>query len=347
MLRSVTFATPITHPRHHVRRIADIRFRHVHCCAARPATTSEDVQRKSFDVDSFFLLLQNSQESMCKELEAWDASGSAFCRDSWSRDDGSQGLTRVLQGGSLLEKAGVNTSLVQGILTPTRAQAMRSRGRACEAGVEYRAAALSFVLHFQSPFLPTLRGDVRVFATGNEYWGGGGVDLTPFYVDVDQCAEWHRYWKTICDEFDASYYDIFSAQCNDYFFLPMRQQWRGVGGLFFDDLCLPEGELVRLHSRLLASFIDSYRPILEKHKDRPYSEEEKNFQRRRRTIYLEFNLVEDRGVRFGLGKDPARTDSIMISAPPSCIWEYGYKPKAGSPEEDSIKLLSTPPRKWC
>jgi coproporphyrinogen III oxidase len=174
------------------------------------------------DVATFFDGLKTVQASMCHQLEALDGGSEVFCADAWNRDNGSHGLTRVLQGGSVLEKAGVNVSFVQGNLTPERALAMRSRGRECDAGSPYQAAALSFVLHCQSPFLPTLRGDVRVFATGDECWGGGGVDLTPFYVDEEQFMAFHKFWKGVCDGFDPSYYKSFSKACNDYFYIPFR-----------------------------------------------------------------------------------------------------------------------------
>lgn len=313
---------------------------------------SAAAQAPSFDVDAFFRRLQSAQKSICSELELLDGGGATFCSDSWSRKaDGSHGLTRVLQGGQVFEKAGVNTSLVQGVLSSERAAAMRSRGRVCDAGAPYRAAALSFVLHCHSPFMPTLRGDVRVFRLANgEFWGGGGCDLTPCYFDDDTvtlAGDWHRHWKRVCDASDATYYERFKRNCDEYFYLPMRAQWRGVGGLFWDDLKLPEEELCTLMYRVLDEFIPSYQPIVAACRDRPYSPGQKRFQRLRRTVYLEFNLTQDRGVRFGLGKDPSRTDAIMISAPPSCDWEYGWQPEPGSPEEHAIHVLSRPPRSWC
>lgn len=208
--------------------------------------------------------------------------------------------------------------------------------------------------------------------------------MTPFYLDTEMLAlagDWHRHWKGVCDEFDESYYPAFKKNCDDYFYLPMREQWRGVGGLFFDDLKLPESSLTRLLYKVLDEFVPSYLPILSANRDKPYTSAQKRFQRLRRTIYLEFNLTTDRGVRFGLGKDASRTDAIMISAPPSCKfvpgaqtsrrsadrlipeqtdltvfafsaattgdWEYGWRPEEGSPEEEALIILSNPPRDWC
>jgi hypothetical protein len=185
-------------------------------------STSPPQAPTKLDVPKFFDTLKVAQRSMCETLEGLDGGCQVFCADSWSREDGSHGLTRVLQGGNVLEKAGVNVSFVQGILTKERAMAMRSRGRECDAGSVYEAAALSFVLHFQSPFLPTLRGDVRVFAIGDEAWGGGGVDLTPFYVDIPLFTGFHKFWRDICDDFDETYYKKFSKACDDYFYIPFR-----------------------------------------------------------------------------------------------------------------------------
>lgn len=192
---------------------------------------------------------------------------------------------------------------------------------------------------------------MRVFALDNgEFWGGGGVDLTPFYLGADMRAlvsDWHRHWREVCDGFDTAYYPAFKQACDDYFYLPMREQWRGVGGIFFDDLQLAEGELTRFLYALLDNVTASYAPILAANRETPYTAEQKRFQRLRRAIYLEFNLTTDRGVRAGLGADAARTEAIMISAPPSCDWEYGWRPAAGSAEAEAVDILSAPPRAWC
>lgn len=301
----------------------------------------------SFDIARFSKLLYDEQSRMCTELERLDGSG-VFSADAWKREDGSKGLSRVMQGGSIWEKAGVNISVVTGVLSEERAGAMRARGRECDAGVVYNAAALSFVLHANSPFVPTLRGDVRVFAAGGEFWGGGGVDLTVFYVDEAQISAFHRFWKDACDAFDPTYYTQFKDNCDRYFYLPFRGESRGVGGLFYDELELEESKLVAFQRVLLTGFIPSFQPILNSNRGLPYSEEQKRWQRIRRGRYLEFNLLQDRGVRFGVaGATPSRFDSIMISAPPSIEWPYAHKPDVGSPEADTIALLTSPPRSWA
>lgn len=229
--------------------------------------------------------LLDAQRAMCARIEGFDGDAT-FSSNPWAQHTGSKGLTRVLQGGNVFEKAGVNTSLVRGTLSRERAVAMRSRGRSCDEGSTYEATALSFVLHANSPFVPTLRGDVRVFATKTEWWGGGGVDLTPAYIDEDQITDFHNHWKTFCDSFDASYYPNFKKQCDEYFYLPARAEHRGVGGLFFDDLVLPREQLSQLLLGMTREFLPSFQPILEKHSSRSWTEEQKKFQRIRRGRYI-------------------------------------------------------------
>lgn len=254
----------------------------------------------------------------------------------------------VLQDGKIFEKAGVNISQVSGTLSESRAAAMTSRGRHISAGMSYEAAALSFVLHAQSPFLPTLRGDVRIFAAGGQAWGGGGCDLTIFYVDRPSFRQFHTHWRDVCDTFDPALYAQFKTQCDDYFYLPARAEHRGVGGLFYDDVQLPDGaQLFDFQKAILENFLPSFSHILHKHGQRQWSEKQKKWQRIRRGRYIEFNLLNDRGVRFGLaGAPPWRTDSIMISAPPSVEWPHNFVPDAGSPEEEALQLLSGSPLDW-
>jgi coproporphyrinogen III oxidase len=242
-----------------------------------------------FDVARFFEHLREAQSAICGTLESLEA-GSRFRSDPWIRASNGSGVTRVLQDGALFEKAGVNISLVHGRLTEERAQAMQTRGRICEAGSEFQAAALSFVLHAQSPFIPTLRGDIRVFATGHrgsgQYWGGGGVDLTPVYINETQIRDFHCHLKRVCDKVDTSYYHQFKKQCDDYFYLPARGEWRGVGGLFFDDLALQSEDLTQFLVTLSSEFIPSYLPIVVQNRDIAWTEDQKKFQRIRRGRYI-------------------------------------------------------------
>jgi coproporphyrinogen III oxidase len=241
------------------------------------------------DVGKFFEQLRETQTKMCFALEALDEH-SKFSADPWSKETLGSGLTRVLQDGKLFEKAGVNVAFVHGALSEERARAMQTRGRKCKAGAKYQAAALSFVFHAQSPFIPTLRGDVRIFAMDNEvgnlFWGGGGIDLTPFYINEAQISEFHQHWKRVCDNFDLSYYRHFKQQCDDYFYLPARGEWRGVGGLFFDDLVLNQDELVRFLIALSTEFIPSFMPILTSNRGIPWTPAQKRFQRIRRGRYI-------------------------------------------------------------
>lgn len=247
----------------------------------------------------------------------------------------------------MFEKAGVNVSFVHGVLSEERASAMASRGRSIPSGTEYRAAALSFVLHAQSPFIPTLRGDVRIFAAGGHVWGGGGADLTVFYVDKPAFVQFHRHWQHVCAQFDPSFYPSFKKQCDDYFYIPSRGEHRGIGGIFYDDLLLPGESLYNFQETVMTHFIPSFQHILENNRERRWTEAQKRWQRIRRGRYLEFNLLNDRGVRFGLaGAPPSRTDAIMISAPPSVEWPYGFSPKPGTPEHETQQLLSGPPIDW-
>lgn len=255
----------------------------------------------------------------------------------------------MLQNGGIFEKAGVNVSVVEGILSQERANSLASRGRDdIQAGASYRAAALSFVLHTQSPHLPTLRGDVRVFASGSSVWGGGGADLTIFYVDRPSFKIFHQHWRDVCNKLDTSLYNRFKRQCDDYFYIPSRAEYRGVGGIFYDNMEWAPQELFDFQETVLQNFLPSYQHIINKHGRQPWTADQKRWQRIRRGRYIEFNLLNDRGVRFGLaGAPPWRTDAIMISAPPSVEWPYNFKPTNDSPEEETLNLISGKPIDWA
>lgn len=300
----------------------------------------------------FEAFLYDSQETICTQLEQLDT-GAKFCVDDWAHDTG-KGRTRVLQDGNVFEKAGVNISVVQGTLSGERARAMSKRGRdGVEQGKSYQAAALSLVLHTQSPFVPTLRGDVRVFSISSSVWAGGGTDLTMYYIDRPAFTAFHKQWrKTLCDNNVNTYNDM-KHQCDDYFFLPSRQEHRGVGGIFYDDVeahHLPSHlSLFQFQKLVLLNMLPIFTEhVLNPNMNREYSSEQKRWQRIRRGRYLEFNLLNDRGVRFGLASAPAwRTDSIMISAPPSVEFPYHYNPDPSSPEAQAVQLLSSTPIDWA
>lgn len=313
------------------------------------------------DFDDF---VQVMQDRICKEAASADGSGKEFIVDRWDRGEGGKngfGITRVLQGGDLLEKAAANVSVVRGNLTPARAQAMSSRGRDVDpnGGQAYSAAALSLVFHSASPMVPTFRADVRYFQVeGGDGWYGGGADLTPYYLEDEDARDFHSFWKSQCDAFGGHLYPAYKKWCDDYFYIPMRKEHRGVGGIFFDDLMAnpaaegiagdeslvtcedPGGFTQSVAENLMASFL----PIAERRRNVDYTDEQRHWQLLRRGRYLEFNLLYDRGVKFGL--DGGRVESIMVSAPPMIAWDYNVVPEEGSREEYLIDVLKSP-REWA
>ncbi|KAI0567792.1 Coproporphyrinogen 3 oxidase [Gracilaria domingensis] len=300
---------------------------------------------ESSEFKAFCTLVRNSQERLCETLESVDGS-SKFSSDEWKSERGG-GLTRVLQNGLVFEKAGVNVSVVKGTLSVARAEALRKRRKPASPGEPYSAAALSFVLHAQSPHVPTLRGDVRMFSTNEGFSVGGGVDLTVFYVNREQIMTYHQHWKAVCDLYDAKLYYKLKKQCDEYFFIPSRAEYRGAGGLFYDDLELPRCQYIPFTTTMLKNFLPSYLPILQDNVALPFTAVQKRWQRIRRGRYLEFNLLNDRGVRFGLaGAHHSRTDSIMISAPPSVEWPYRYEVQSNSPEWKTLEFLQGEPIDW-
>lgn len=283
------------------------------------------------------------------------SSNAKFVTDRWEREnDSGFGITRVLEGGDVVEKAASNVSIIRGTLTKARAQAMSSRGRPTidpNGGQAYSAAAMSLVFHSAHPHIPTLRADVRVFEVEGQKWFGGGCDLTPFYVHEEDFHEFHGYWKGVCDAFtpDGSSYDAYKAWCDDYFYIPARKEHRGIGGIFFDDL---DDESVGTRATNAEEYVrnvgngilPSWMPIVERRRDMAVVEEERAWQLLRRGRYLEFNLLYDRGVKFGL--EGGRIESIMVSAPPLISWKYNVVPEAGSEEAELLALLTDKPRCW-
>lgn len=292
------------------------------------------------------------QRRIVQEAEELDGSGIKFVQDRWEREEGNEnagyGIACVLEGGEVLEKAASNVSIIRGVLTPARAKAMSSRGRSCidpEGGQPYSAAAMSLVFHSAHPHIPTLRADVRVFQVDDQKWFGGGCDLTPFYSFESDFVEFHRYWKALCDGYDATLYPAYKKWCDEYFYIPARKEHRGVGGIFFDDLDSdvgtfdPEDFVMDVGKGILPS----WKNIVERRRSQAFSQEERDWQLIRRGRYLEFNLLYDRGVKFGL--EGGRIESIMVSAPPLIAWKYNVVPKEGSEEENLVQLLKQP-REW-
>ncbi len=279
---------------------------------------------------------ESLQTSLCEQLERLDAT-SQFQLDRWVRPGGGGGLTAVLAGDGLFEKAGVNTSAVWGEFDDA---ALRKLG-----GTERRffAAGLSLVLHPLSPMVPTVHANLRYFQRGDDAWFGGGSDLTPYYPHEEDAIHFHRTWKGVCDKHDPSYYSRFKPWCDQYFFIPHRGETRGVGGIFFDDL---RGDLDATFAFVRDcgnAILEAYAPIVVRRRGEPYGERERQFQLYRRGRYVEFNLVYDRGTTFGLATQ-GRAESILMSLPPLARWEYGYQPEAGSREAHALFYLK--PRDW-
>ncbi len=276
--------------------------------------------------------LQQLQDSICQALQQADGAA-AFVEDAWQRPEGGGGKSRVLTNGAVFEQAGVNYSHVFGANMPASATAHRPE----LAGRSFNACGVSLVIHPNNPYLPTTHANVRFFIAEKEgeppvWWFGGGFDLTPYYPFEEDVVHWHQTAKAAVDPFGQHYYPEYKKWCDDYFYLKHRNETRGVGGLFFDDLNAPGFEQsFALMQAVGRAFIPAYLPIVEKRKTTPYGDKERQFQLYRRGRYVEFNLVYDRGTLFGL-QSGGRTESILMSMPPLVRWQYGYQPEPGSRE---------------
>ncbi|CAG9461334.1 unnamed protein product [Pedinophyceae sp. YPF-701] len=306
--------------------------------------------RAQDDFKDYVLDLQSRILAAGERIES--SSGAKFLHDRWERDPADPsagfGITCVLEDGDVLEKAAANVSIIEGVLTPERAQAMSSRGRASidpAGGQPYAAAAMSLVFHSKHPFVPTLRADVRLFRVGGEEWYGGGCDLTPSYLDEADARAFHAHWRGVCDQHSPALYPEYKAWCDKYFYIPARKEHRGVGGIFFDDLASSADLDAAAFTRDVGdNIIPSWEPIVERHRHDAYTDEHRNWQLLRRGRYLEFNLLYDRGVKFGL--NGGRFESIMVSAPPLIRWKYNAVPEEGSPEWETLEVLRNP-REWA
>ncbi|KAI9815747.1 MAG: Coproporphyrinogen-III oxidase [Pycnora praestabilis] len=296
--------------------------------------------------------IQEQQKEIVRELEKLD--GTRFRKDEWSRPNGGGGISCVLQDGTVFEKAGVNTSIVYGTLPRPAIAQMRVNHKALDPSVEsleFFAAGLSMVLHPHNPMAPTVHLNYRYFETANEdgtpaaWWFGGGTDLTPSYLFDEDAIHFHRTIKEACDKHDKAYYPRFKKWCDEYFSVKHRNETRGVGGIFFDDLDEEEKDQENLFSFIqdcLKAFLPSYMPLIQKRKDMPFTAKEKEWQQLRRGRYVEFNLVHDRGTSFGLSTPGARVESILMSLPLSAKWMYMHEPEKGSREERLVGVLKKP-----
>jgi len=293
-------------------------------------------------VTDYLLKLQGD---LCRALEQEDGTG-RFAEDRWERAAGGGGRSRVLGEGAVFEQAEVNFSHVTGSQLPASATAQRPE----LAGRGFEAMGVSLVVHPHNPYVPTSHANVRFFIAQQPgaapvWWFGGGFDLTPYYGFEEDAVHWHRTAHTACAPFGAEIYAQCKRRCDDYFFIKHRNEARGIGGLFFDDLnawgferCFEFVKSVAGH------YLPAYRPIVARRKTMPYGERERDFQLYRRGRYVEFNLVYDRGTLFGL-QTGGRTESILMSLPPLVRWRYNWRPEPGSPEAALYEKF-LPPRDW-
>ncbi|WP_008314468.1 oxygen-dependent coproporphyrinogen oxidase [Leptolyngbya sp. PCC 6406] len=328
----------------------------------RPVGNTAPPPADSRDRVSHFM--QGLQDRICAGLEAVDGQ-SQFEQDQWQRPEGGGGRSRVIKQGGVFEQGGVNFSEVWGTQLPPSILVQRPEA----AGHGFYATGTSMVLHPHNPYIPTVHLNYRYFEAGPVWWFGGGIDLTPYYPELEDVHHFHHTLKGACDRHHPEYYPTFKKWCDEYFFLKHRGETRGVGGIFFDYQDGRRGELYRgpaqdglaaHHSHQVgelpsrdwdtifnfvqdcgAAFLPSYTPIVERHRDRAYSDRERDFQLYRRGRYVEFNLVYDRGTIFGLQTN-GRTESILMSLPPLVRWEYGYEPASDSPEARLYEVFLKP-----
>ena len=286
-------------------------------------------------------LYQGLQDSICAGLERLDGTG-RFREDTWQREGGGGGRSRVMTEGRVFEKAGVGFSEVFG---PVEGELERVLAG---DGPTFYATGVSLVLHPRSPRVPTVHANFRYLGRGSARWFGGGSDLTPYYLDEADARHFHGVWRAACDQHDPTYYPRFKRWCDEYFYLPHRGEARGVGGIFYDDL--GKGEAPEAQARHLAfarscgeAFLPAYVPIVERHQSETWTEAERAWQLLRRGRYVEFNLIHDRGTLFGL-RTKGRTESILMSLPPLVRWEYDAA-VPGPAEAALLEVLRTP-RDW-
>lgn len=321
---------------------------------AEPITDPEQLLDTEDDMKTKMeLLIMKIQADFCRALEIEEHSGQKFKVDRWLRKEGGGGITCVLQDGEVFEKAGVNISVVKGHLPPQAVQQMRGRGKnlSKEGSLPFVAAGVSAVIHPRNPMVPTIHFNYRYFEVVNndgsvEWWFGGGTDLTPYYLNETDVVHFHKTLKEACDESDIEYYPKFKKWCDDYFRITHRNESRGVGGIFFDDIDTPsQQEAFKFVSNCAHAVIPSYLPIVQRHKNDAYGDRERQWQLLRRGRYVEFNLIYDRGTKFGLYTPGARFESILMSLPLTARWEYMHSPSANSKESKLMEVLKNP-RDW-
>lgn len=298
--------------------------------------------------DKFVNYIENLQDKITETLENIDGEAK-FHQDLWERPEGGGGRTRVIENGAVFEKGGVNISKVHGALAPAMQQYFKV------GDVDFFACGLSLVLHPKNPYAPTVHANWRYFemfekdGTLVDSWFGGGQDLTPYYLFEEDAKHFHKVSKAACDAHDTKFYPEYKKKCDEYFHNAHRGEARGIGGLFFDYLKASETQSMQdwynFVTQVGNSFLNAYVPIIERRKDLPYGEKERNWQEVRRGRYVEFNLVHDKGTLFGL-KTNGRIESILMSLPPVVQWKYDHHPEPGSEEEKLVEVLKNP-KDWA
>lgn len=294
---------------------------------------SDELTTHKTQISTWF---QGLQTQICTALEKADGK-SKFQTDTWQREGGGGGTSRVIENGNLIEKGGVNFSAVFGESPQRMLQLMKLEP------ADFFATGVSIVLHPKNPLVPIIHMNVRYFEMSNGmYWFGGGIDLTPHYIVEEDAKFFHQSLKDVCDKHHADYYPDFKKKADDYFFIPHRNETRGIGGIFFDHLKEQEGitkqDRWNFVREVGEAFAPIYTEIATKNNSLPFTEEHTQWQRLRRGRYVEFNLVNDRGTKFGLETN-GRTESILMSLPPEANWQYAHQPKEGSEEAKTLALL--------
>lgn len=279
---------------------------------------------------------QELQDHICQELEALDGK-EHFVEELWERPGGGGGRTRIIQNGSLIEKGGVNFSAVHGDTPlPLVKKGVLSEGT-------FFATGVSIVLHPYNPWVPIIHMNVRYFESGDgQYWFGGGIDATPHYIDKADAVAFHKLLKECCDKHNKEYYVKFKEWADNYFYIPHRQETRGIGGIFFDrlkeDSVMSKEAIWEFVKEVGLTFVPAYKLLVSSKRNLPFNEQQKEWQLIRRSRYAEFNLVYDAGTKFGL-ETQGRIESILMSMPPLAAWKYNFRPQPGSPEAETLDML--------
>jgi len=296
--------------------------------------------------EQFQNYIQKLQLLIASELEKVDGK-SKFSNIKWKREGGGGGVTKIIENGEVFEKGGVNISNVFGELPKTMKDYLNTKHSF------FSACGLSLVIHPKSPLIPTVHSNLRYFELYNksktivDQWFGGGIDLTPYYIDNFDITHFHKVCKTSCDEHDKNYYEVFKKNCDKYFWNKHREEARGVGGIFFDYLKPNDKSVKELYKFVTTvgnNFLNSYLPIVKKNKKIIYSDKQKKWQEVRRGRYAEFNLLHDKGTQFGI-KTKGRIESIFMSLPPTVRWEYDFQPTKNSSESELVGILKKP-KEW-